>query len=153
MINLKETYGKRCKIQMDESYEVEKYEGHTADIAWYYELIGSRGCLYNHSDNALQIRVKPKLARLIEKTLPTTWKRHQNADDAVTFILPNSDIEKAFSWIKPRKRHIGNPNQPHLKAHWFKSKGSEHATGSGITGQKPLNTPKTQNGALEAKND
>src|SRR3954466_14083815 len=109
MIDLKAVYGKRYRIGLDSSYELEKYDGKTQDVAWYYEIIGRSGQLYNHSDTHLQIWISPRLGKLLYDNLPLDWTATQNTSEGFAFKFPNKDIGVAFKWIKPRKRRIGRP--------------------------------------------
>lgn len=121
MINLKETFGRRYRIRMDESYAIEKYPGKEKDIAWYYEIEGWKGQIYNHSEIEIQFWINSsRIATKIHKVHPE-WKIQQLCSDGGTFVLPNSVIGEAFKWIKPRKRRIASPGQAdRLKSYRFK---------------------------------
>lgn len=123
MLNLKEVYGKRYRIQLDAAYEAETFHGKTTEIGWYYELVGLYGQIYPHSESHLQVWLNPRLGTALKRNLPMNWHVTQNSSDGLAFSFPNSDISVAFKWIKPRKRRIGRP-APHLSKYHFKPKGA-----------------------------
>lgn len=154
MLDLKLTYGKRYKIGIDPSWDAENTQNRSTfrqngEEPYYYELLGKYGKLYNHSLTHLQIWITPKLGAKLNRSLPSGWKLHQNASDAYTFILPNSDISIAFKWIKPRKRRVG-PTDPATiarlrqfsKLHGFKKTGQVASTQSVSSPVFSSNTPK-----------
>lgn len=131
MINLKETYGKRYKIEIDPSWDAETTENRTwfrqhGEEPYYYELVGKYGQLYNNSETHMQVWVNGRLGVKLSKNLPQGWKQKQGCSEGYAFILPNSDVSTAFSWIKPRKRRVGNTspeNLARLAAYKFPKKG------------------------------
>lgn len=130
MINLKEVYGKRYKIEVDPSWDAETTENRTwfrqhGEEPYYFELVGKYGRLYNQSDTHLQMWVSGRLGVKLSKNIPVGWVQIQGCSEGYGFKLPNSDISQAFSWIKPRKKRVGNTspeNLARLRAHGFKSK-------------------------------
>ena len=133
VIDLKQTYGKRYKIEIDPSWDAETTANRTwfrqhGEEPYYYELIGKHGRLYNHSDTHMQMLITSRLGANLRRNLPEGWKTHQRASDGCTFILPNSDVSIAFKWIKPRKRRQGPKDTSHLRAYHFKKKSENNVT-------------------------
>ena len=130
MLNLKEVYGKRYRIKMDESYAVETSPGKTAEIAWYYEIDGRNGQIYNRSDTHLQLWIKPRIGLRLYRALPSGWEVVQAASDGYAFSLPNAEIGLAFKWVKPRKRRLVDPAQAdRLKSYRFGNAARSAKTG------------------------
>ena len=122
MIDLKDTYGKRYKVRLDDSYAVETWPRKTQEIAWYYEIVCKYGQIYNHSDTHLQMWITPRLGKRVYDTLPADWKVIQNADDGYAFSFPSGDIGRAFQYVKPRRKRIGPSNPAHLSKWQFPKK-------------------------------
>jgi hypothetical protein len=122
MLDLKATFGKRYKNQLDESYHVEKSPGKEKEIAWYYELVGKYGTIYNHSDTHLQVWINStRLGARLSHHLPADWTLHSSCSEGFGFVLPNSGIGIALNQIKPKKCRVGRP-APHLTQYQFKPK-------------------------------
>jgi hypothetical protein len=116
MLDLKATYGKRYRIALDESYDAEKYDGKSQDIAWYYEIIGKYGQIYPHSATHLQMWLaSTKLGARLSRSLPPDWTGIQNTSEGYSFVFPAKDISTAFRWVKPRKRRQGTSDPARLQ--------------------------------------
>lgn len=138
MMNLKDTFGKRYRIRMDKSYAAETMPGKEKDIAWYYEIDGRNGQIYNHSETEIQFWINGRRRSKKIKRLHPHWEVQQFCDEGSAWVLPNAMIGEAFKWIKPRKHRIVDPKQAErLKNYQFK-----HATQNAKTTEIKAIPPK-----------
>lgn len=111
MINLKETFGKKVKVTVEESCE-------SHDKVHYYIVQGKRGDVMAWDDALLEVTVYGKTLQLDPNVLPqkthnmklpnsmeqSGWKAKNHYDDSTVFLVPLSEATKAFKVIKARNK-------------------------------------------------
>ena len=102
-MNLKEMYGKRYRISMDESYAAEKDPEARKEIWRYYEIRGKYGMVFPYGWN------KPAVTFTSNKVSNKTskdrnWQILQNGEDEQTYLVPKEDLEYVIESINPRKK-------------------------------------------------
>lgn len=111
MLNLMETFGKKYKITMDESWAVERQRKEEEKI-WYYEIVGRLGTVYPHSETHCAFELTPRTWKKMQAvTLPYTIKKHRECDEGPTLLIENDDVSMALRWIRPRKKRTLSPEQ------------------------------------------
>lgn len=111
MINLKEKFGKRFKVTMDESWDAEIPENKAlwkknGEIAWYYEIHGKWGHIYPQKENAFAIGISPRIQDRYNNKFPFEIFMDRGQE-----CVHEKDIDAVIEFIKPRKRRILSPEQ------------------------------------------
>lgn len=105
MINLKEQYGKRYRVTMDESWDAEKPEYRKLeDKFWYYEIWGKRGWCYNQNLTTLALELNNRIFNAFKDTMPFPCDHVRVGDETQKLIVSEEHAEKAISFLIPRKR-------------------------------------------------
>jgi hypothetical protein len=111
MINLKESYGKRYKVFMDEAWECEKNR-QEEDKPWYYELRGKYGFIYPYGDTTLGVMVT---SEIIKGRLKRDFKGRVNifwdGDGEGVFLFNPTIIHEIAAMIKVRRKRQLSPEQ------------------------------------------
>lgn len=103
MINLKEQYGKKYRVTLDESWGVEVNKK-PEDRAWYDEIHGKRGWCYIQNPQTLAIELKNRIFNAFIDSLPFPYNHVRVGDETQKLLINEKHIDKAISFLRPRKR-------------------------------------------------
>lgn len=93
-MNLKEKFGKKYRVTMDESYAAEKEPGKTNEQWRYFEIKGKYGVLYPFKENQLALTFTSIVVANRFKNKP--WKVIQDGDDERTVLVPSDVVEESW---------------------------------------------------------
>ena len=108
MVDLKEMFGKRYRVTLDESYYHENESGKESNKWAYYEIVGRYGTLYPYSKSELAVYFK---SNQIRNKVVRGLKCLQNGQEESTYLLPSDKTHLVLDAIKPRKRRILSDSQ------------------------------------------
>lgn len=152
MIDLQATYGKRYKVTIDETWNVEQ-QRKEEDKPWYYEIRGKTGYIYPHDNYRVALELTPRLWKRWEQNPPMAYVKYRECDEGPTLLITNSLIPQALKWIRPRRRRTLSPEHKakllqSSQKHRFPSKNN----GAGDVSKAVIQpiTPKTEDSPSQA---
>ena len=105
-VNLKERFGRRFKIVMEESYGVQYGPRATRDDPWLQIIPGRLGHVFVHSATMLAASTNtagPTARRLVALPGVVLW---QDASDGVTVLFPPDRLEAVAALLHLRRRRV-----------------------------------------------
>ena len=120
-INLKELYGRRYHITLDESALHEK-KG--KDDPWYFQIECHRGHIYPYSDKLLAYYCTgPKIRTRLSTEHPEYECIQWSDDYEAVFLFPVEEIKTVCKYAKPKKRRdITTDQQKKMSKHGHKTR-------------------------------
>lgn len=103
MIDLKEQYGKRYRVTLDESWDVER-DKKAVDRPWYDEIGGRRGWCYLQNRSVLAIELNNRIFTANKDKLSFPYVHVRGGGETQKLFVDEKHIDKAISLILPRKR-------------------------------------------------
>ena len=103
MIDLKNLYGKRYRVTVEESYAADKYPGKPDEIVWYYEIVGRYGKAYLFSPTTVSVEMTPKMSGKFLRLYPRTIV-HRVCSEGSTMLIGENMRDIAIRFICPRRR-------------------------------------------------
>lgn len=124
-MNLKELFGRRYRVTLDESYQHETEEGKSLQEWRWHEIRGKFGILYPYS--------KDQLACLFTSVIIANrfnvkgWRVLQDGDFERNVLIPFDSVQEVLKAIRPKKRrqvseHEKNRLREQSKPFWFGKK-------------------------------
>lgn len=105
MIDLKEQYGKRYKVTLDESWDVER-DRKAADRPWYEEIKGKRGWCYLHNRSVLSVEISNRVFNAYQHKMPFPYSYVRGGDETQKVLVEEEHIAKAINFIIPRRKRM-----------------------------------------------
>lgn len=103
MIDLKEKFGKRYRVTLDESWDVERNRK-AEDRPWYDEILGSRGWCYLQNRSVLAVEMKNRVFNAYEHKMPFPYSHVRVGDETQKLLVNEEHIDKSISFIRPKRR-------------------------------------------------
>ncbi len=108
MIDLKNRFGQKYRIFMDEAWYAETVESCSDKIKhrpWYYEIRGKYGTIYLYGTDKLAVRIT---ANRIKSRVKTDYRNilslYLEAEDESIFLFSPEYLEIVAGLIKPRRK-------------------------------------------------
>lgn len=113
-MNLKQLYGKRYRVTLDESWEHEKEEGKSLNEWRYHEIKGKFGTLYPYSKDQLTCLFTSLI--IANRFNNRGWKVIQSGDTEINIFIPFENVEEVLRAIRPKKRRQLSDDQKKVNA-------------------------------------
>lgn len=108
-MDLKEIYGSKYRIAMDESFAVEKDPESKKEKWRYYEIRGKHGMVFPYDWDKPAVTFTSNI--VANRFSRRGWKVLQNGDYERTVLIPKEALDEVLEAIQPRKRRHLNPEQ------------------------------------------
>ena len=107
-MDLKQMFGYRYLITLDESWEAETPENRAEFRAqgeewWYWQIEGRRGTIYPFNASTIAVDVTPRRARRLEALLGAALTLHTRCDEVVAYKADVQHIKVILRFIKPKR--------------------------------------------------
>lgn len=121
-MNLKQLFGRRYRVTLDESWGHETEEGKSKNEWRYHEIKGKYGVIYPYSQTQLTCIFNSMIVYGWFKY--RGWRIIQDGESEKNVFVPFENIEEVLKAIKPRKRRQVSFEQKiasteRLKRFWF----------------------------------
>lgn len=111
MINLKDEYGKKYKVTMEENYQFYDAEDRKKMVLQFMEIKGKRGYIRPWGETELELYIQNfKVANRIERELKQ-FKPKNHYEDGGSFVFDPIHMAKAVRLVQGRKRRQVTPEQ------------------------------------------
>jgi hypothetical protein len=119
MIDLKNSYGKKYRIFMDEAWYIETAESNLdkmKDRHWYYELRGKYGKIYLSGSNKLAVHISSNvISSRVERNNTDIFSLYLRTSEGSIFLFDQEHTEFVAKLIKAkRKRQISEEHKVKL---------------------------------------
>lgn len=108
MFDLKEQYGKKYRIYMDEAWHIETAESNPSkvkDKPWYYEIQGKYGAVYLYGENKLAVRITGnRIKSKIKTEYGSLLRLYIEAENESIFLFNPENLEIVAGLIKARRK-------------------------------------------------
>lgn len=102
MIDLKAQYGKRYRVTLDESWDVE-INKKTEDRIWYDEIWGRRGWCYIQNPTTLALEIRSSMWPKFERNPPFPYVL-KRFGESTKVLVDEKYVDKAIHFIIPRRK-------------------------------------------------
>jgi hypothetical protein len=130
-MNLKQLFGRRYRVTLDESWGHETEEGKSKNEWRYHEIKGKYGVIYPYSYSQLTCIFNSMIVYGWFKD--RGWRIIQDGESEKNVFIPFESIEEVLKAIKPRKRRQLTEEQKkrlteQVKAYSFRSNTPKNST-------------------------
>lgn len=109
-MNLKEKFGSRYRVTLDESFKIADTESRKEE--WrYQEIKGKYGVIFPYGWDKPAVTFTSNVVANRFSQKANDWQILQNGEDERTYLIPKSDLGEIFDAIKPRKKRQLTPEQ------------------------------------------
>lgn len=136
MIDLMKQYGKKYKVAMDETWDVER-DRKQEDKPWYYEIVGRKGWAYIQRGDTLAVEIKRNLWPKFKRNPSFPHLEVRDGDDFFKVLVDQEHIDKALRFIIPRKRRQLSEDQKTVLRERMAILRLKAQAGKRSTGQEP----------------
>ncbi len=122
-MDLKEMFGHRYVVTLDESWEAEKPEHRTefeakGNVWWYYEIKGKHGRVHPHSESRIGARLSRRIGKKALAALGQDLEILEDSIEAIGLRTDVRNIKMLLKLIKPTRRHqLSEERRQAMSAH------------------------------------